>query len=348
MRIGLQLGYWGAAPPPNAEELVLGAESAGFDSVFAAESWGSDAFTPLAWWGSRTSRVRLGTSVAQVAARTPASCAMHALTLDHLSGGRCVLGLGVSGPQVVEGWYGTPFAKPLARTREYVSIVRQVLAREAPVRNEGAHYRLPYDGPGSIGLGKSLRPITHPLRADLPIWLGAEGPRNVAQTAEIADGWIAVYYSPRVAGMYEDWLAEGFARPGARRGRADFEVAASCQVVVTDDPAAERAKLKPSLALYIGGMGAPGMNFHAELFRRMDYGEVVDDVLRLYGDGRREEAVAAVPDEMVDDVAVIGDAETVRARVAEWEKSGVDTLLVGCRSVDHIRRVSTALGLGGG
>ncbi|MDA3628399.1 LLM class F420-dependent oxidoreductase [Saccharopolyspora sp. WRP15-2] len=347
MRIGLQLGYWGAAPPPNAEELVLEADRTGFDSVFAAESWGSDAFTPLAWWGSRTSRVRLGTSVAQVAARTPASCAMHALTLDHLSGGRCVLGLGVSGPQVVEGWYGTPFAKPLARTREYVSIVRQVLAREAPVRNDGPHYRLPYDGPGSIGLGKSLRPITHPLRADLPIWLGAEGPRNVAQTAEIADGWIAVYFSPRVAGMYEDWLGEGFARPGARRGRADFEVAASCQVVVTDDPAAERAKLKPSLALYIGGMGAPGMNFHAELFRRMDYDEVVDDVLRLFGEGRRDEAAAAVPDEMVDDIAIIGDAETVRSRVVEWEKSGVDTLLVGCRSTDHIRDIAAALGLPG-
>ncbi|MGW1679302.1 LLM class F420-dependent oxidoreductase [Saccharopolyspora sp. NPDC002376] len=345
MRIGLQLGYWGAAPQSNAEELVLEADRAGFDSVFAAESWGSDAFTPLAWWGSRTSRVRLGTSVAQVAARTPASCAMHALTLDHLSGGRCVLGLGVSGPQVVEGWYGTPFAKPLARTREYVSIVRQVLAREAPVCNDGPHYRLPYDGPGSIGLGKSLRPITHPLRADLPIWLGAEGPRNVAQTAEIADGWIAVYFSPRVAGMYEDWLGEGFARPGARRSRADFEVAASCQVVVTDDPAAERAKLKPSLALYIGGMGAPGMNFHAELFRRMDYDEVVDDVLRLFGEGRREEAAAAVPDEMVDDIAIIGDAETVRTRVAEWEKSGVDTLLVGCRTADHIHNVATALGL---
>ncbi|GAA4614865.1 LLM class F420-dependent oxidoreductase [Saccharopolyspora hordei] len=345
MRIGLQLGYWGAQPPQNAEELVLEAERVGFDSVFAAESWGSDAFTPLAWWGSRTGRVRLGTSVAQIAARTPASCAMHALTLDHLSGGRCVLGLGVSGPQVVEGWYGAPFAKPLARTREYVSVVRQVLAREAPVRNDGPHYRLPYDGPGSLGLGKPLRPITHPLRADLPIWLGAEGPRNVAQTAEIADGWIAVYYSPRVAGMYEDWLAEGFARPGARRRREDFEVAASCQVVVTDDPAAERAKLKPSLALYIGGMGAPTMNFHAELFRRMDYDAVVDDVLRLFGAGRRQEAVEAVPDEMVDEIAIIGDTATVRAKVAEWEKSGVDTLLVGCRSVDHVRSVAAALEL---
>ncbi|MEV4733358.1 LLM class F420-dependent oxidoreductase [Saccharopolyspora sp. NPDC049426] len=340
MKVGLQLGYWGAAPPQNAQELVLEADRVGFDAVFAAESWGSDAFTPLAWWGSDTREVRLGTSVAQMSARSPASCAMHALTLDHLSGGRAILGLGVSGPQVVEGWYGQPFAKPLARTREYVSIVRQVLAREAPIRNDGPHHRLPYDGPGSLGLGKPLKPITHPLRADLPIWLGAEGPKNVAQTAEIADGWIAVYYSPRVGAMYEEWLAEGFAREGARRTREEFEVAATCQVVVTDDPEAERAKLKPSVALYLGGMGAPGMNFHAELFRRMGYDEAVSDIERLFAAGRREEAVAAVPDEAVDDVAIIGDREHVRDRIAVWEKAGVDVLLVGCRDDEHVRSVA--------
>lgn len=340
MKLGLQLGYWGAAPSTSVQELVHAAEEAGFDGVFAAESWGSDAFTPLSWWGSQTSKLRLGTSVAQLSARSPTSCAMHALTLDHLSGGRCVLGLGVSGPQVVEGWYGGPFAKPLARTREYVSIIRQVLAREQPVRNSGPHYPLPYEGPGALGLGKSLRPITHPLRADLPIWLGAEGPRNIAQTAEIADGWLAVYYSPRLAGEYEDWLAEGFARPGARRNREDFEVAATCQVVVTDDAAAERARLKPSITLYLGGMGAPKMNFHAELFRRMGYAEVVDDVVRLFQEGRREEAASAVPDEVVDDVAIIGDREHVRQRVQQWEKAGVDTLLVGCRDTAQVRSVA--------
>lgn len=345
MKIGLQLGYWGAGPPPGAAEIVDAAEHQGFDAVFAAESWGSDAFTPLSWWGSSTSRVRLGTSVAQLSARSPASCAMHALTLDHLSAGRCVLGLGVSGPQVVEGWYGEPFAKPLARTREYVSVVRQVLAREAPVRADGPHYPLPYDGTGSTGLGKSLKPITHPLRADLPVWLGAEGPRNVAQTAEIADGWIAVYFSPKVAGTYAEWLADGFARPGARRTREDFEVAATAQVVVTDDPAAERMRLKPSMALYIGGMGAPGMNFHAELFRRMGYPDVVDDIARLYPEGERERAAAAIPDEMVDDIAIIGSAEHVRTRVAEWEQAGVDTLLVGCRAPEHVAAISAALDL---
>lgn len=347
MKLGLQLGYWGAAPPEGVQELVLNAEAAGFDAIFAAESWGSDAFSPLAWWGSQTQRVRLGTSVAQLSARSPASCAMHALTLDHLSGGRCVLGLGVSGPQVVEGWYGEPFAKPLARTREYVSIVRQVLAREAPVRNPGPHYPLPYEGPGALGLGKALRPITHPLRADLPIWLGAEGPRNVAQTAEIADGWLAVYYSPRIGALYEEWLADGFARPGARRSRENFDVVATCSMVVTDDAAAQRAKLKPSLALYLGGMGAPKMNFHAELFRRMGYAEVVDDVLRLFQDGERAQAAEAVPDELVDEVAIIGDEDHVRRRVREWENAGVSTLLVGCQDSEHIWKLAeTVLGHG--
>lgn len=343
MKLGLQLGYWGAGPPDNTAELVEEAERVGFDAVFAAESWGSDAFSPLAWWGSRTERVRLGTSIAQLSARTPTSCAMHALTLDHLSGGRFVLGLGVSGPQVVEGWYGQAFAKPLARTREYVSIVRQVLAREAPVSLQGAHYSLPYNGSGSLGLGKPLRPITHPLRADLPILLGAEGPKNVALAAEIADGWLAVYYSPRMAPMYEEWLADGFARPGARRRREDFEVVAGCQVVITDDTAAEYQRLKPSLALYLGGMGAPGMNFHANLFARLGYGEVVAEIGRLFQAGRREDAVRAVPDELVAEVAVIGSAAQVRAEVDRWEGAGVSTLLVGCREVAQVRELASAL-----
>jgi F420-dependent oxidoreductase-like protein len=334
MRWGLQLGYWGAAPPPNAEELVLAAERAGFEAVFAAESWGSDAFTPLAWWGSRTDRVRLGTSVAQLSARTPTSCAMHALTLDHLSGGRAILGLGVSGPQVVEGWYGGPFGRPLARTREYVSIVRQVLAREAPVSSAGPHYPLPYTGPGAVGLGKPLRPITHPLRSDLPIWLGAEGPRNVALTGEIADGWLAIYYSPRLGPTYADWLADGLARGG--RKREDFTVAASCSVLITDDPAAEIARHKHIMALYLGGMGAPGMNFHVDVFSRLGYAEPVAEIGELFRAGRRDDAAAAVPDELVTDTVIIGTAEQVRAEVARWEASGVDMLIVGCRDTAHV------------
>ncbi len=342
MKVGLQLGYWGAQPPADAAELVVAAETAGFDAVFAAEAWGSDAFTPLAWWGSSTSRVRLGTSVAQLSARTPAACAMHALTLDHLSGGRFVLGLGVSGPQVVEGWYGAPFAKPLARTREYVSIIRQVLARERPVGNDGPHYPLPYRGPGALGLGKPLRPITHPLRADLPIWLGAEGPRNVALAAEIADGWLAIYYAPRLASMYDEWLDEGFAKSGAHRTREDFEIAATCQVVVTDDAAAVRARLKPVVALYLGGMGAPGMNFHAEVFSRMGYREVVEDVGRLFAAGRKDEAALAVPDELVAEISIVGTADEVRTDLARWSAAGVSTVIVGCRDVASIQAVADA------
>jgi F420-dependent oxidoreductase-like protein len=331
MKLGLQLGYWGAGPPVNAGELVLAAEEAGFDAVFAAESWGSDAFTPLAWWGSRTTRVRLGTSVAQLSARTPTATAMHALTLDHLTGGRAILGLGVSGPQVVEGWYGAKFAKPLARTREYVSIIRQVLAREAPVRNPGPHYPLPLN---ESGLGKALRPIVHPLRKDLPIWLGAEGPRNVALAGEIADGWLAIYFSLSLADRYNQWLDDGLAKAG--RTREGFEVAASAQVVITDDAAREIDKLRPMVALYAGGMGAETMNFHADLFHRMGYGEVVDEIGALYRQGRRDEAAAAVPDELVREIAIIGDKDEVHRTLADWEKAGVTMVLVSCRDTDQV------------
>ena len=343
MQLGLQLGYWGAAPPGEAPAVIAAAEQAGFTAMFTAESWGSDAFTPLAWWGASTSTIRLGTSVVQISARTPTACAMHALTLDHLSGGRFTLGLGVSGPQVVEGWYGEPFAKPLARTREYVDIVRQVLAREAPVVNAGAHYPLPYAGPGALGLGKPLRPITHPLRSDLPILLGAEGRRNVGLAAEIADGWLAVFYSPRLAGTYEEWLADGFARPGARRKREDFEVVANCQVAVTDDRRSALDAMKPSLAHYIGGMGAPEMNFHADLFSRAGFPEAVTEISALFAAGRRAEAVAAVPDELVDEVSIIGDASHVRREVARWEAAGVSMLLVGCRSVAAVQTLASVL-----
>jgi len=340
MKFGLQLGYWMAQPPQNAGELVVAAEAAGFDAVFAAESWGSDAFGPLMWWGSATRRVRLGTSVVQMSARTPAATAMHALTLDHLSGGRAILGLGVSGPQVVEGWYGQPFAKPLQRTREYVGIIRRILERQAPVTNDGPQYPLPYTGPGSTGLGKPLKPIVHPLRADLPIWLGAEGPKNVALTAEIADGWLAIYYAPRLAGMYNDWLDEGFARAGARRSRADFEIAASCQVVITDDPKSELERMRWIMALYIGGMGAPELNFHAQVYRRMGYEREVDEIGRLFRSGKKAEAAAMVPDELILDTAIIGDEEHVRKQLGVWEAAGVTEMLVSVPDIEQLHRLA--------
>jgi F420-dependent oxidoreductase-like protein len=346
MKLGLQLGYWGAEPPDGVGALVEEAERCGFEAVFAAEAWGSDAFTPLAWWGNRTSRIKLGTSIVQLSGRTPTSCAMHALTLDHLSGGRVILGLGVSGPQVVEGWYGQPFGRPLARTREYVDIIRQVLAREGPVSNAGPHYPLPYTGEGSVGLGKPLKPIVHPLRADIPVWLGAEGPKNIALAAEIADGWLPIYFSPRMASTYRSWLDEGFARAGARRTADTFDIAATCRLVVTEDDAATLAvhdSMRPWLALYIGGMGAKGQNFHKAVFERMGYTEVADEVQRLYLEGRKDEASALVPHELVEEVTIVGTADQVRAGVQRWEDAGVTMLILTLRTPDEVRRIADVL-----
>ena len=337
MKLGLQLGYWGAQPPTNHAELVSVAEEVGFDTMFTAEAWGSDAYTPLAWWGRETTRMRLGTSVIQLSARTPTACAMAALTLDHLSGGRHILGLGVSGPQVVEGWYGQKFPKPLARTREYIDIIRQVWAREAPVHSDGPHYPLPLTGEGTTGLGKNLKPITHPLRPDIPIMLGAEGPKNVALAAEIADGWLPIFYSPRIATMYNEWLDEGFARPGARHTRETFEICATAQVVVTDDRPAIMELMKPHLALYVGGMGAEGTNFHADVYRRMGYAEVVDEVTKLFRSDRKDEAAKVIPDELVDDSAIVGDLAYVQEQIKAWEASGVTMMVVGARSSEQIR-----------
>jgi F420-dependent oxidoreductase-like protein len=337
MKLGLQLGYWGANAPTDHAELVAAAEEAGFDTVFTAEAWGSDAYTPLAWWGRETTRMRLGTSVIQLSARTPTACAMAALTLDHLSGGRHILGLGVSGPQVVEGWYGQKFPKPLARTREYVDILRQVWAREAPVHSDGPHYPLPLTGEGTTGLGKNLKPITHPLRADIPVMLGAEGPKNVAMAAEICDGWLPIFYSPRIADMYNEWLDEGFARPGARRTRETFEICATAQVVVTDDRPAVMELMKPHLALYMGGMGAEDTNFHADVYRRMGYAEVVDDVTKLFRTDRKDEAAKVIPDELVDDSAIVGDLGYVQEQMKAWEAAGVTMMVIGARSAEQIR-----------
>ncbi len=343
MKLGLQLGYWGAQPPTNHGELVAAAEAAGFDAVFTAEAWGSDAYTPLAWWGRETTRLRLGTSVVQLSARTPTACAMAALTLDHLSGGRHILGLGVSGPQVVEGWYGAKFGQPLARTREYISILRQVWARQAAVTSDGPHYPRPLTGEGATGLGKPLKSITHPLRADIPVMLGAEGPKNIAMTAEIADGWLPIFYSPRLAPMYNEWLDEGFARPGARRSRADFEICATAQVVVTDDRPAVLAAIKPFLALYMGGMGAEDTNFHADVYRRMGYAEVVDDVTRLFRSGRKDEAATVIPDELVDDAAIVGNIDYVREQIAAWQASGVTMMVVGAKTVEQINDLAALM-----
>jgi F420-dependent oxidoreductase-like protein len=343
VKLGLQLRYWGAQPPTHRADLVTAAEDAGLDTVFTAEAWGSDAFTPLAWWGSTTSRIRLGTSIVQLSARTPTACAMASLTLDHLSGGRHVLGLGVSGPQVVEGWYGQRFPKPLARTREYVDIIRQVWAREKPVTNDGPHYPLPLTGEGTSGLGMALKPITHPLRADIPILLGAEGPRNVALAAEIADGWLPIFYAPRMADTYNEWLEDGFARPGARRARDNFEICATAHIVITDDRAAVFEAMRPYFALYLGGMGAKDTNYHADVFRRMGYGDTIDDVTKLFRGGYKDEAAAAIPDDLLDDAAIIGDIDHVRSQICRWQDSGVTMLVVNADTDEQIKQYASLL-----
>jgi F420-dependent oxidoreductase-like protein len=326
LKLGLNTGYWGAGPPPGVEDAIAEADRLGFDSVWTAEAYGSDGLTPLAWWGSKTKNVRLGTAIMQMSARQPAAAAMAAITMDHLSGGRFILGLGVSGPQVVEGWYGMPFAKPLARTREYVQIVRDIIARKGPVTNEGPHYPLPY--PDGTGLGKPLKSTVHPLRDEIPIFLGAEGPKNVALAAEICDGWLALF-SPRNAGFYKDALAEGFSRPGARRSWEDFEIAATVPVIVHDDVEQAADFLRPMYALYFGGMGARGANFHHDVAVRLGYEAEAKRIQDLYLDGKKDEAAAAVPTRLVEELALIGSPDKIRDDLEQWRESIVTTLVVG-------------------
>src|SRR3989441_12329610 len=331
MKLALHLSYSG----PRIElELakVLEAERLGYDSVWTAEAYGSDAVTPATWIAARTERIHVGTAIMQIAGRTPAMAAMTAMTLDQLSGGRFRMGLGVSGPQVVEGWHGAPFGKPLAKTREYVAIVRSILRREKPVEFRGEYYQVPYAGADATGLGKPLRSILHG-RADLPVYLAAIGPKNVALAAEIADGWIPVFFSPRRMAMYRAWLEEGFRARGAR---PRFDIMPSTAGVVGERVAACRASVKSHLALYVGGMGARGKNFYNELARRYGYEEAARTIQDLYLGGRKAEAEAAVPDALVDEVALCGPRALIRERLAEWTSSGITTLMVA-GNADAIR-----------
>jgi F420-dependent oxidoreductase-like protein len=329
LKLGLNIGYWAGGPPAGATEAFLEAERLGFDSVWCSEAYGSDALTPLAWWGSRTERVRLGTAIAQMSARQPAATAMAAMTLDHLSGGRFILGIGASGPQVVEGWYGMPFEKPLARTREYIGILRDIWARQGPVTADGPHYRLPVqDGPGVVGLGKPLKASIHPLREDIPVFLAAEGPKNVALAAELCDGWMAMLLSPHER-FYADALSEGFARAGARRSVEDFEVAAMVPFIVHDEVEAAVDMVRPFYALYFGGMGAKrGQNFHANVAIRMGYERDIVEIQDLYLDGKQDEAAARIPSELIQKMSLLGPADKIRHDLQAWEDSFVTTLMI--------------------
>ena len=326
MKLGLNLAYSGASMGAVLP-LVEHADRIGVDSVWAAEAYGSDAVTILSYIAACTERIKLGSGILQMPARTPANTAMTAMTLDALSGGRLLLGLGLSGPQVVEGWHGVPFGKPLQRTREYVEIVRKAVARDEPLTYEGEHYRIPYSGPDATGLGKPLKSILHPVRKSIPVYLAAIGPRNVALTAEIADGWLPIFYSPERESVFEPHLREGAERSGRRL--EDLSVAATVSVALGDDLAECRDRLRPFFALYIGGMGARDRNFYADLARRYGFEEAADRIQDHYLEGRRDEAAAAVPDALVDEMALVGPVERMVDRLAAWKDSRVDTLVLG-------------------
>jgi F420-dependent oxidoreductase-like protein len=332
MRLALTLSYSGASMALDMDK-VLEAERLGYDSAWTAESYGSDAVTPAAWIAARTARIHVGTGIMQIAGRTPAATAMTAMTLDALSGGRFRLGLGVSGPQVVEGWHGQPFGRPLRKTREYVEIVRAILRREKPLEYAGEYYRIPYAGPDATGLGKPLKSILHGRR-DLPIYLAAIGPKNVALAAEIADGWIPTFFSAYRMELFRGWLAEGFrARGGAP---AAFDITPMVSVVVGDDVHACRAPVKARVALYAGGMGARGRNFYNDAARRYGYDEAAARVQELYLAGRKAEAEAAVPDALVDEIALCGPRERIRERLTDWTGSGITTMMIA-GNVDALR-----------
>ena len=329
MKLGLSLGY--ASPGTNPAELVplvQVAERLGYDSVWAAEAWGTDAVSVLAWVGASTNTIKIGSAILQIPGRSPANTAMTAATLDLMSGGRFLLGLGTSGPQVVEGWHGEPWGKPLGKTREYVEIVRAALRREL-VEHDGEHYRIPYTGPGATGLGRPLKLMLRPLRTDIPIFLAAIGPKNVALAAEIADGWLPIFVVPE---RFDDVFGASIAIvPDG------FEIAATVTVLVGDDVSALRDALRPHVALYVGGMGAKGKNFYNALVRRYGWEGEAERIQELYLGGKKREAIAAVPDELVDAVALVGPKQRIAERLDAWRATPVTTLIVGSPQPDAIR-----------
>lgn len=319
------MGYSGARLHLPLDVVKL-AEELGYYAVWTAEAYGSDAVTPLAWIGAQTSRIHLGTAIMQMPARTPAMTAMTAMTLDQLSGGRMILGLGLSGPQVVEGWHGQPYGKPLERTREYVGILRTIFARQEPLAHQGRHYQIPYQGADASGLGKPLRSILHG-RPDLPIYLAAIGPKNVELAAEIADGWLPILFAPEhTAAAFGAALAAGRAHAKTAGRPAAFEIAPMVPVVLGDDVDGCRSRVKPFIALYVGGMGAPGKNFYYDLVCRYGFAEAAATIQGHYMQGRREAAIAAVPDALVDAVALCGPKPRIAELLAQWQGSGATIL----------------------
>jgi F420-dependent oxidoreductase-like protein len=339
MRLGINLGYqdWGTGIG-SAIELCQEAERLGYHSAWTAEAYGTDAITPIAWMMAHTETLQFGPAIMQMPARSPAMTAMTAATLDLMSQGRFLLGLGLSGPQVVEGWHGQPYGKPLVKSREYVEIVRAILRREEPVEHHGAHYDIPYSGPDASGLGKPLKLIVHPRRADIPIYLAAIGPKNVELSAEIADGWLPVFFSPtRSKETFGAALDAGFAKAGGAKSLDNFDVAPTVTVIVGDDVAMLRELVKPFAALYIGGMGARGRNFYNDLACRYGFEAAAKGIQDLYLDGKKKEAAAAVPDELVDEVALVGPKERIADQLGAWKESGVTTMILAAQQPEALQ-----------
>lgn len=337
LKLGLNLGYWGIGPAgEEAAELVLAAEGMGYESVWAAESYGSDAVSVLAWLAARTEKINLGAAIMQVPARPPAAAAMAGATIDKLSGGRFLFGFGPSGPQVSEGWYGVPYAKPWGRTREYIEVVREIIAREGPVNHQGEHYTLPLPG----GEGKPLKLNFHPLRNSIPVFVGAIGRKSVEMAAEICDGWIPIFFS--VDAFEQTWgehLETGFAKGG--RQRSDLEVSPSLQVAIDGDLEAAKNVVKAGLVLYFGGMGSRKTNFYVDLAHRFGFGEVADEVQRRFQDGDRGGAFEAMPDEIVEATSLVGTEAEVAERIERFRGAGIDRLIVSPVHVERSEQLHT-------
>jgi F420-dependent oxidoreductase-like protein len=341
MKLGLSIGY-SKAHLDLPVKLVQRAEELGYDSVWSAEAYGSDAVTPLAYLAALTKRIRLGTGIMQLAARTPANAAMCAGTVDALAGGgRFIAGLGVSGPQIVEGWYGEPWGRPYYRIRDYVAIMRKIFARAEPVTHDGREISLPYKGEGAMGVGKPLKSILH-MNPHIPIYLATGNEATVKLTAEIADGWVPMGFFPGSMDVYRPWLEEGFRRAGNGKTLKDLEIQASVHVEVNDDVKGALAKLKPEVALYVGGMGHRDKNFHKDIMVRYGFGDAANRIQELYLAHRKEEATAAVPDEWVDLKSLVGPPARIRERFRAWEDSGASGVTVRSRQPEAIEVMAEA------
>ena len=345
MKIGVTFGYSGSRF--SIDSAAVGeVERLGYDSIWTSEAYGSDAITPASWMLALTSRITVGTAIIQMGARTPTAAAMAAMTLQALSGGRFVLGIGPSGPQVIEGWYGVPYGKPMTRTREYISVVRKVFAREAPLEHQGEHYRIPATGPGTTGLGKPLKSILHPF-APLKIFTGAFTPAGVRTAAELADGFFPVFMNPDRFDLFAGPIEEGFAKAGGAKTLADFAIAPFVPIHPGEDLEACRAEVKRHMALYVGGMGARRKNFYNDYAKLLGYEDAAVKIQDLFLDGKHREAAAAVPDQLVDDIALVGPPARIRDRLGAWKeaaaKGHVHTLIAKEPSIEALRLLAEAV-----